>query len=157
MVTCTTILAIATACRGMSHIFTDVFPKPLPLTQFEDFGNSNAFRLTAKYKHRGPSFDDDIEGTASVVLGALVSATSHVQGVPALADARLLFFGETCLSVITCTSSIYLLYVHKQVRADVVTSIPAHTCNDIAAFTQRRGRRGRGRNLRPAGIRHCDR
>ena len=64
------------------------------LIQWEDFGNTNAFRVCAAYKDRCPSFNDDIEGTAAVVLGAILSAAQHVEGVPKLADGVYLFYGE---------------------------------------------------------------
>jgi malic enzyme len=61
------------------------------LIQFEDFKQQNALRLIDRYHDRVPSFNDDISGTAAVVLAGVLAGLRATGR--SLADARIVLVG----------------------------------------------------------------
>ena len=64
---------------------------PHVLLQWEDFALANANRLLAKYRERLCTFNDDIQGTAAIAVGAILSAI-NVTGLP-ITEQRIAVFG----------------------------------------------------------------
>ena len=61
------------------------------MIQWEDFKHYNALRILDRYRDRVPSFNDDVQGTAAVVVGGLLAAMRHLDRP--LADQRILLVG----------------------------------------------------------------
>lgn len=64
---------------------------PNVLLQWEDFAKGNANRLLERYRDRLCTFNDDIQGTASVATGTLLAAV-NITGVP-LTEQRVVILG----------------------------------------------------------------
>jgi malate dehydrogenase (oxaloacetate-decarboxylating)(NADP+) len=73
----------------------EVYPKIC--IQWEDFAGPNAIRILEKYRDRVCTFNDDIQGTASVIAGGLLTAC-RFSGTP-LKDHRFLFLGAGAAAV----------------------------------------------------------
>jgi malate dehydrogenase (oxaloacetate-decarboxylating) len=61
------------------------------LIPWEDFKQGNALRILARYRHRAVSFNDDIQGTAAVVVGGVLAGLRHLS--TSWADQRIVLAG----------------------------------------------------------------
>jgi malate dehydrogenase (oxaloacetate-decarboxylating)(NADP+) len=64
---------------------------PNALIQFEDFLTPNAYALLNKYRQRVLCFNDDIQGTAAVILAGVYSST-RITGLP-FRYLKIMFLG----------------------------------------------------------------
>jgi malate dehydrogenase (oxaloacetate-decarboxylating) len=67
----------------------DVYPGAL--LQWEDFANSTSFRHLYTHRDRIASFNDDIQGTAAMVVAGLITSIRHLGGK--YADHRIVIAG----------------------------------------------------------------
>jgi malate dehydrogenase (oxaloacetate-decarboxylating) len=77
----------------MIEAFVSAVEAELPgtLLQWEDFATAHAHPILSRYRDRLLTFNDDIQGTAAVTLGAL-STAANVSGT-ALSEQRLVILG----------------------------------------------------------------
>jgi len=77
--------------------FVDIFVRavkkryPNVLLQWEDFGRDHAQPLLDRYRNEICSFNDDIQGTAAVVLAAIYAAVKKTQSC--LQDQKIVIYG----------------------------------------------------------------
>ena len=75
------------------ELFVRALKRELPNTclQWEDFANPHARPLLDRYRDQLLTFNDDIQGTAAIVLGALIGAIKVSGG--SMKDQEIVFFG----------------------------------------------------------------
>jgi malic enzyme len=76
----------------MVEAFVEAVRRVFPgaVIQWEDFKQHNALRILDRYRHRVPSFNDDVQGTGAVVLAGLLAARGGLAG---LRNDRFMFMG----------------------------------------------------------------
>ena len=126
--------------------------------QFEDFKQGNALRILDRYRNVAPSFNDDVQGTAGVVLAGILAAMRHRR--ESIADQRVVVLGaggagigiarilrtamcDAGASAADATRRVVLLDSRGLVAADR-TDLDAHKTRAGAAGRRRRRLRAHG-------------
>jgi malate dehydrogenase (oxaloacetate-decarboxylating) len=92
----------------------EVFPRCL--VQFEDFSNNHCFDILSRYRDQQLCFNDDIQGTGTVVAAGIVNAI-RLSGIP-VKDHRFLFFGAGSAAIGVASAIARLIEFREKIPAD---------------------------------------
>jgi malic enzyme len=82
---------VAAFVEGVKVVF------PRAILQWEDFKQHNAIRILDRYREALPSFNDDIQGTAAVVLAGILAGLRYLERP--LTDERFVFLGAGAAAI----------------------------------------------------------
>jgi len=92
---------------------------PNVIVQFEDFETSKAVPLLARYRKKYRMFNDDIQGTGSVTLACLMTAT-RTAGIESLKDLRVVCAGAGSAGLGVCQQIMDGMVIAGLTRAEAV-------------------------------------
>lgn len=98
--------------------FISVIEKRFPkaLLQWEDFGRQHAKKLLDRYRGRICSFNDDIQGTAAVVLAAIYSAIKL--STTKLREQRIVVFGGGSAGIGICNQLVQAIVAEGELTEE---------------------------------------